>query len=106
MERAGAMGADQGDVDVGLRRRGGREDETTTLTGDGEEKKLERSLSNKEKAMELWCNVKHQLVEYSALPEYLKDNSFIVRYYRADWSFKHSLYSMFSMHNETLNVWS
>lgn len=103
------MGADRYDEgSAGIaRRRGGAEEEMSTTTSPREkEKTLERRLSNKEKAIELWSTVKHQLVEYSALPEYLQDNSFILRYYRADWRFKHALYSMFSMHNETFNIWS
>jgi adiponectin receptor len=94
------MGAYQDD-EVGVRRRSkGEEPEEMEWTSS------EKNWSNREKAMELWCNVKHQLVEYSALPEYLRDNSFILRHYRADWNFKHSFYSMFSMHNETFNIWS
>ena len=109
------MGADHYDegraAPAGITRRRGaaeeEEDEFKTTTFPAREKgALERNLSKKEKAKELWSTVKHQLVEFSALPEYLQDNAFIERYYRADWSFKHSFYSLFSMHNETLNVWS
>lgn len=68
----------------------------------GREKGFESLSSPREKATE-WLS---QLVEFSALPEYLQDNSFILRHYRADWPLKHSLLSIFSMHNETFNIWS
>lgn len=69
----------------------------------GGERTFNKSMSSRsEKATELL----NQLVEFSALPEYLQDNSFILRHYRADWPLKHSLLSIFSMHNETFNIWS
>jgi adiponectin receptor len=56
--------------------------------------------------MELWSNVRDQLVEFKALPDYLRDNNYIVRYYRVDYPFKKALLSVFHMHNETFNVWT
>lgn len=47
-----------------------------------------------------------ELVDYHALPDYLKDNEFILRYYRAEWPLKQTLLSIFSIHNETINVWT
>ncbi|KAL6012216.1 hypothetical protein ACLOJK_002694 [Asimina triloba] len=47
-----------------------------------------------------------RLVKYEALPEYLKDNEFIRDYYRSEWPLKAALLSVFSWHNETLNVWT
>lgn len=67
---------------------------------------LRRSSSPREKAMELWSNVRNQLVEFSALPDYLRDNNYILRYYRVDYPFKRALLSVFHMHNETLNIWT
>jgi adiponectin receptor len=58
------------------------------------------------KGKRLWKKVKYQLVEYHSLPGYLKDNEFIVGHYRAEWPIKHILMSAFTLHNETLNVWT
>lgn len=49
---------------------------------------------------------KCELVGYEALPEWLKDNEFIHGYYRCEWPMKETVLSIFSIHNETLNVWS
>ncbi|KAL5660151.1 hypothetical protein ACJX0J_027276, partial [Zea mays] len=49
---------------------------------------------------------KCDLVGYEALPEWLKDNEFIHGYYRCEWPMKETVLSIFSIHNETLNVWS
>ncbi|XAR57701.1 hypothetical protein NMG60_11025944 [Bertholletia excelsa] len=58
------------------------------------------------KGKRLWKKVKYQLVEYHSLPGYLKDNEFIIGHYRAEWPLKQVLLSIFSIHNETLNVWT
>ncbi|XP_031483584.1 heptahelical transmembrane protein 1 [Nymphaea colorata] len=47
-----------------------------------------------------------QLLPYEALPDYLKDNEFILDHYRADYSLKQAFHSFFCWHNETLNVWT
>ncbi|XP_061991525.1 heptahelical transmembrane protein 1 isoform X3 [Rosa rugosa] len=47
-----------------------------------------------------------QLMSYWELPEYMKDNEFILNYYRADWPILEALFSVFRWHNETLNVWT
>ncbi|RVX05207.1 Heptahelical transmembrane protein 1 [Vitis vinifera] len=36
----------------------------------------------------------------------MKDNEFILNYYRANWSLKEALFSVFRWHNETVNVWT
>ncbi|KAL0340169.1 UNVERIFIED_CONTAM: Heptahelical transmembrane protein 2 [Sesamum radiatum] len=46
------------------------------------------------------------LLKYEALPEYLKDNEFIRDYYRCEWPLKDVVLSIFSLHNETFNIWT
>ncbi|PKA50423.1 hypothetical protein AXF42_Ash013512 [Apostasia shenzhenica] len=58
------------------------------------------------KGRRLWKKVKYQLVEYHCLPNYLKDNEYILGYYRSEWPLKQILFSTFTIHNETLNVWT
>ncbi|VFQ95172.1 unnamed protein product [Cuscuta campestris] len=52
------------------------------------------------------AKLERKLVKYEALPEYLQDNEFIRDYYRCEWPLKDLLLSVFSLHNETLNVWT
>ncbi|XP_073289601.1 heptahelical transmembrane protein 3 [Primulina huaijiensis] len=47
-----------------------------------------------------------RLEKYESLPEYLKDNEFIRDYYRCEWPLKDVFLSVFSLHNETLNIWT
>ncbi|KAG0476564.1 hypothetical protein HPP92_013405 [Vanilla planifolia] len=49
---------------------------------------------------------KYDLVDYDSLPEFLKHNEFIVNYYRSEWPLKQTVLSVFSIHNETLNIWT
>lgn len=46
------------------------------------------------------------LVSFWDLPNYMKDNEYILRYYRANWPLKEAFLSLFRWHNETLNVWT
>lgn len=49
---------------------------------------------------------KCRLLSFKELPEYMKDNEYILNYYRANWPVKEALFSLFRWHNETLNVWT
>lgn len=62
--------------------------------------------SEEGKGKRWWKKVKYQLVEYHSLPGYLRDNDFVVGHYRSEWPLKQALLSIFSIHNETLNVWT
>ncbi|KAJ6804090.1 heptahelical transmembrane protein ADIPOR1-like [Iris pallida] len=46
------------------------------------------------------------LVTYEELPEYMKDNEFIRGHYRSEWPLSHAFLSIFSWHNETINIWT
>ncbi|KAH6819244.1 heptahelical transmembrane protein2 [Perilla frutescens var. frutescens] len=56
----------------------------------------------RKKAVEL----ERRLLKYEELPEYLKDNEFITSHYRCEWPLKDVVLSVFSLHNETLNIWT
>ncbi|KAH7672486.1 AdipoR/hemolysin-III-related protein [Dioscorea alata] len=49
---------------------------------------------------------KCELVGFESLPTFLKDNEFILNYYRSQWPWKQTILSIFSIHNETLNIWT
>ncbi|XP_057417564.1 heptahelical transmembrane protein 1 [Lotus japonicus] len=49
---------------------------------------------------------RYPLLSFWELPEYMKDNEYILRYYRANWPLKQAFFSLFRWHNETLNVWT
>ncbi|XP_040989651.1 heptahelical transmembrane protein 4-like isoform X2 [Juglans microcarpa x Juglans regia] len=79
--------------------------ENMNLSSEALENHQTRS-SNEGKEKRLWQKVKYQLVEYHSLPGYLRDNDFVVGHYRSEWPLKQALLSIFSIHNETLNVWT
>lgn len=58
------------------------------------------------KGKKLWKRVRCQLVEYHSLPGYLRDNEYILGHYRSEWPLKQVILSIFTIHNETLNVWT
>lgn len=77
--------------------------------------KITISLDNKKKKNNGNKNMKSEnrnrtkrccLVSFEELPEYMKDNEFILNYYRANWPLKDAFFSLFRWHNETLNVWT
>ncbi|KAL5988252.1 Heptahelical transmembrane protein 4 [Asimina triloba] len=62
--------------------------------------------SKKGEGKRLWKKMRYQLVEYHSLPSYLRDNEYIIGHYRSEWPLKQILLSIFTIHNETLNVWT
>lgn len=85
---------------------GKEEDQQVSEDSKGVSEVNENQPSKEGKGMRLWNKVKYQLVEYHSLPGYLRDNEFIVGHYRSEWPMKHVLMSIFTIHNETLNVWT
>ncbi|XP_052197832.1 heptahelical transmembrane protein 4-like [Diospyros lotus] len=80
-------------------------DQDSRVGFESNEGQSERS-SKVGKGKRLWKKVKYQLVEYHMLPGYLRDNEFIIGHYRSEWPLKQVLLSIFTIHNETLNVWT
>jgi adiponectin receptor len=64
--------------------------------------------SGSSRAGRLWQKVKDswELVEFNALPDYLRDNEYIHRHYRPEWPMRQILLSTFTIHNETINIWT
>ncbi|CAL5326128.1 unnamed protein product [Camellia sinensis] len=87
-------------------RMGKEEDQQVSKDSKGVSEVNENQQSKEGKGKRLWNKVKYQLVEYHSLPGYLRDNEFIVGHYRSEWPMKHVLMSIFTIHNETLNVWT
>ncbi|KAI3786865.1 hypothetical protein L1987_40899 [Smallanthus sonchifolius] len=70
-------------------------------------KRRSRQICNKNtKILDHKTPTEYPLLRFEELPEYMKDNEFILNYYRADWPLKQALFSLFHWHNETLNVWT
>ncbi|KAK8962152.1 hypothetical protein KSP40_PGU010562 [Platanthera guangdongensis] len=65
-------------------------------------KKWKRKIYNKDDG----GTGKYRLVSYEELPEYMKENEFLRKYYRSEWPLSHAFLSLFSWHNETINVWT
>lgn len=49
---------------------------------------------------------RYALLSFWELPEYMKDNEFILNYYRVNLPLKEAFFSGLRWHNETLNVWT
>ncbi|KAD6795030.1 hypothetical protein R6Q59_021065 [Mikania micrantha] len=62
--------------------------------------------TNKNQKIQFGAQNAYPLLSFEELPEYMKDNEFILNHYRANWPLKQALFSLFHWHNETLNVWT
>ncbi|XP_050374275.1 heptahelical transmembrane protein 2 [Argentina anserina] len=51
-------------------------------------------------------NSKKMLAKFQDLPQYMKDNEYILDYYRCEWPLKDVIFSIVGWHNETLNIWT
>lgn len=71
-----------------------------------EEAEVERPMLEDERKGKQGKGRRYGLVDYRALPAYMRDNEYILRYYRCEWPLPQVLLSVFSIHNETLNVWT
>jgi hypothetical protein len=83
---------------------GQQQDMVAVASAEGEN--FKRQDSSRDKAYRLWSKVKYQLVKFEALPEHLRDNEYILGHYRVNWPLGPTLLSIFSFHNETLNIWT
>lgn len=81
------------------RNKGKETDETLSFTQSKDNIKMSHD-RNKGKRQ------RYALVSFMELPNYMKDNEYILRYYRANWPLKEAFFSLFRWHNETLNVWT
>lgn len=54
----------------------------------------------------MMMKAERKFLKYEALPDYMKDNEYILDYYRCEWPLKDTFLSVFLWHNETLNVWT
>ncbi|KAF8400600.1 hypothetical protein HHK36_013899 [Tetracentron sinense] len=71
--------------------------EGTASNSQKKEKRKKRTRKNR---------YRYGLVSFRELPEYMKDNEYILGYYRANWPLKKALFSVFRWHNETINIWT
>ncbi|CAH9086494.1 unnamed protein product [Cuscuta epithymum] len=89
-----------------MKRRGGRGGQSMTVMAAGVDADHRVDLAAKVKKMKNRVKFERRLVKYEALPDYLQDNEFIRDYYRCEWPLKDLVLSVFSLHNETLNIWT
>lgn len=84
------------------------EDSILAQEEEEEEESLPETPLGSSRAGRLWQKVKDrwELVEFHALPDYLRDNEFILRHYRPNWPMRQILLSTFTLHNETINIWT
>ncbi|CAL5198678.1 unnamed protein product [Lathyrus oleraceus] len=82
-----------------VKRKGKETDETLSFTNNNNKMSHQHDLDRS-------GGKRLPLVSFWDLPNYMKDNEYILRYYRANWPLKEAFFSLFRWHNETLNVWT
>ncbi|KAJ1703609.1 hypothetical protein LUZ63_003388 [Rhynchospora breviuscula] len=66
----------------------------------------DREKGKRRKAKKEQKSKKCRLLRYDELPDYMKENEFILNYYRCEWPLTKAFFSLFSWHNETINIWT
>ncbi|KAJ8441890.1 hypothetical protein Cgig2_014359 [Carnegiea gigantea] len=87
---------------VPARKRG----EGTTFISWLENRQTRRSRWTRRREKQMMMKEERKFLKYEALPDYMKDNEYILDYYRCEWPLKDTFLSVFLWHNETLNVWT
>jgi adiponectin receptor len=78
-------------------------EETTAKQGGGGKKRRSKQQRRSEGRK---ARREYRLVSYAELPEYMKENEFILNHYRSEWPLLNAFLSVFSWHNETINIWT
>ena len=72
----------------------------------GKQQRREGGGGGKKRRQQQQQQQEYRLVSYEELPEYMKENEFILNHYRSEWPLLHAFLSVFSWHNETINIWT
>lgn len=78
----------------------------SSAAGRRKSKGMDESSSKDEKISKRRKGRTYPLISYHQLPDYMKDNQYILNYYRSEWPLTPAFLSLFRWHNETLNVWT